>query len=201
MRPPPNPLLRMAVRLSIASVAWGSVTGIAAIVIALRTRSLALAGYGLDASIDAAASAVLIWRFAVERREPHRAQEVERWAHRAIGIALLAAGVYVGFEALRALAAGGPEPHRSLAAVVLAVASVLALPPLAYAKYRTAKLLRSRALRSDSVLTGVAALLAAFALVGILVARLFGIGWADAIAALLIALILLREARDALRSR
>jgi divalent metal cation (Fe/Co/Zn/Cd) transporter len=201
MHLPPGPLLRTAIRLSMASVAWGTVTGIAAIVIALRTRSLALAGYGLDASIDAAASAVLIWRFAVESREPHRAQEVERWAHRAIGIALLAAGLYVGFEAVRALASGGAGPHRSAAAVALSVVSVLALPPLAYAKYRTAQRLGSRALRSDSVLTGIAALLAAFALIGILVARLWGVGWADAVAGAVIAVILLREAGDALRSR
>jgi divalent metal cation (Fe/Co/Zn/Cd) transporter len=201
MPPPPNPLLRTAIQLSIASVAWGTVTGIAAIVVALASRSLALAGYGLDASIDAAASAVLIWRFSVEGRAPHRAQEVERWAHRAIGIALLAAGLYVGFEAGAALATDKAGPHHSSAAVALSVASVLALPPLAYAKYRTARRLGSRALRSDSVLTGIAALLAAFALIGILAARLFGIGWGDTAAALVIALILLREAWDALRAR
>jgi divalent metal cation (Fe/Co/Zn/Cd) transporter len=201
MHLPSSPLLRTAIRLSMASVAWGTVTGIGAIVIALRTRSLALAGYGLDASIDAAASAVLIWRFSVESREPHRAQEVERWAHRAIGIALLAAGLYVGFEAVRALASGGAGPQRSAAAVALSVASVLALPPLGYAKFRTAQRLGSRALRSDSVLTAIAALLAAFALIGILVARLWGMGWADAVAGAVIAVILLREAGDALRSR
>ena len=201
MPPPPDPLLRTAIRLSIASVAWGTVTGIAAIVIALASRSLALAGYGLDASIDAAASAVLIWRFSVEGRAPHRAQEVERWAHRAIGIALLAAGLYVGFEAGAALATDKAGPNHSAAAVALSVASVLALPPLAYAKYRTAGRLGSRALRSDSVLTGIAALLAAFALISILAARLFGIGWGDTVAALVIALILLREAWDALRAR
>lgn len=201
MHLPPTPLLRTAIRLSMASVAWGTVTGIAAIVVALRTRSIALAGYGLDASIDAAASAVLIWRFAVESSEPHRAQEVERWAHRAIGVALLAAGLYVGFEAVRGLVSGDAGPQRAAAAVALSVASVLALPPLAYAKYRTAQRLGSRALRSDSVLTGIAALLAAFALIGILVARLWGVGWPDAVAGAVIAVILLREAADALRSR
>lgn len=194
-------LLRTAKRLSVASVVWGGVTGIGASAIAFATGALALAGYGLNASIDAAASAVLIWRFTIEGRHPHRAEEVEAWAHRAIGVALLAAGLYVGAEAVRALVGSHGAPERSVAAVVLSVASVLALPPLAYAKYRTAGRLGSRALHSDSVLTGIAALLAAFVLIGTVLARLYGTNWADPVAALLIALILLRESWDALRSR
>lgn len=195
-----DPVLRRAIRLSAMSVAWGAVIGTVALALAVDTGSLSLAGYGLDAAIDAAASAVLIWRFRVEGREPHRAEEVERLAHRAIGFALLAAGVYVGAQAVRTLAAGSAGPRHSSAAIALSAVSIVALPPLAWAKWTTARRIASRALRSDSMLTAIAALLAGFALLGILLSRWFGASWADPVAALVISAILVREAWDALRS-
>jgi divalent metal cation (Fe/Co/Zn/Cd) transporter len=199
--PPRSALLREAIRLSTISVAYGTLAGVAAIVFAVAARSLSLLGYGLDSAIDAAASAVLIWRFREESRNPHRAEEVERWAHAAIGVALLASGLYVGEEAIRALAAGRPKAGDAAAGVALAAVSVLLLPWLARAKGRVASRLPSPALRSDSVLTGVAALLAAVALIGIVLSRTFGFDRADPAAAAAISLVLLREAWGALRSR
>jgi divalent metal cation (Fe/Co/Zn/Cd) transporter len=70
---------------------------------------------------------------------------------------------------------------------------VLGLPPLAVAKYRTAKQLESRALRADAVLTGVAALLAGIGLAALVLSEVLGLTWADAVGALLVAAILARE--------
>jgi divalent metal cation (Fe/Co/Zn/Cd) transporter len=193
-------LLQRAIRLSVASVAYGTLAGTTAVAIGLVTHSLSLLGFGLDSAIDAAASAVLIWRFREETRSPHRAEEVERWAHISIGVALLAASLYVGEEAIRSLVAGPGKSGHGVAGVLLAAASVMVLPWLARAKARVADQLGSPALRSDSVLTGVAALLAAVALIGILLDRALGLGRADPVAAVAIAVVLLREAWTALRS-
>ena len=67
------------------------------------------------------------------------------------------------------------------------------LPPLALAKYRVARRLASGALRADSVLTAVAALLALISLTSLAAAEGLGLWWSDAIAAVFVAVVVLRE--------
>jgi divalent metal cation (Fe/Co/Zn/Cd) transporter len=184
--------LRRAILLSLISVVWNGLAGGAAVVVALSTGSLALLGFGFDAAVDSVASIALIWRFAAERDQPHRADRVERLAAAVVGAVLVVLGVYLGFEAVRALT--GRSPHEtSMAAVALLVASAIVLPPLGIAKRRLAERLGSGALRSDSVLTLVAALLAVVGLVSAALSATMGLWWADAVGGLLVAIVLLRE--------
>lgn len=184
--------LRRALVLSALSIGWSGVVGSIAVAAALGSGSLSLLGFGVDALIDATASAALIWRFTVEKRQPERAHRVEAAAERLIGVALVLLALYLGVSAVRSLLVQAhPEPD--VVGVVLLVASVLALPLLALAKYRVAAQLRSGALRADSVLTGAAAVLAAIGLVSIGATEAFGFWWADAVAALVVAVIVLRE--------
>jgi divalent metal cation (Fe/Co/Zn/Cd) transporter len=178
--------------LSAISVAWSGVVGSIAVYIALVSGALTLLGFGFDAVIDAVASVTLIWRFAVESAQPERAARVERTAERVIGMTLIVLSVYLVASALRALAAQS-HPEGSVAGVALLLASVVVLPALAVAKYRVAAGLGSGALRADSVLTGVAALLAAIGLASLAASNSLGFWWADAAAALVVALILVRE--------
>jgi divalent metal cation (Fe/Co/Zn/Cd) transporter len=149
--------------------------------------------------IDAVASVVLVWRFMVEARQPHRADRVEQAAERAVGLALIALSVYLALGALRVLVAGG-YPETSTIALVLLIASVLVLPPLALAKNRVAGPLDSGALRADSVLTAVAALLALISLVSLAASDALGLWWADAAAALVVSVIVVREGWGSLRA-
>ncbi len=73
------------------------------------------------------------------------------------------------------------------------------LPPLAIAKYRVAAHLGSGALRLDSILTAVAAVLAAISLASLAASNVLGLWWADAVAALIVGAILLREGWQSLR--
>ncbi len=175
-----------------ASVAWGSAVAVAGLILGISTRSLALIGLGLDAAIDAGASTILVRRFAGEARDPARADHLERIAHRVIAATLLLAAAYILVSSGRALVAGD-APNDSTANVILAAAAVLVLPPLAMAKRRVATTLRSRALASDALLSGIAALLAAVALAGMVVNRLFGLARADASAAFVIGLVVAFE--------
>jgi divalent metal cation (Fe/Co/Zn/Cd) transporter len=184
-------LLKRAVALSLVSVVWNGIAGSAAVVFALLSGSLALAGFGVDAVIDSAASVALIWRFSVETTEPHRAARVERAAERIVGLSLIATGAYIAAGAVRALATG-THPESSLEAAGLLVASLIFLPPLAIAKRRVAQRLNSGALRGDSILTAFAAVLAAISLATI-VLDAFGLWWADSVGALLVAALVLRE--------
>jgi divalent metal cation (Fe/Co/Zn/Cd) transporter len=184
--------LRRALWLSGLSVAWNGLAGSIAVYAALATGSLSLLGFGADAVIDSAASVALIWRFHVETREPERAAHVEHIAERVVGAALVALAVYLVIGSLRALAAQS-HPEGSFVSVALLAASVIALPPLALAKNRVARQLGSGALRADSILTAVAALLALISLASLAASEALGLWWADATAALLVALIVLRE--------
>jgi divalent metal cation (Fe/Co/Zn/Cd) transporter len=184
--------LRRALALSALSIAWSGVAGSLAIFAAVVSGSLSLLGFGADAVIDAVASAALIWRFTAESRQPEHAHRFERRAERTVGLALIALALYLAVGSVRSLAAQA-HPETSSASVALLLASAVVLPLLAIAKYRVAGRLRSGALRADSVLTAAAALLALISLASLAATDAFGLWWADAVAALIVAVILVRE--------
>ena len=193
-------LLARAIRLSFASIALNAVMGGLAIGAALLSGSLALLGFGLEAVIDSAASVALVWRFRTERSSPDRAERVERAAETVIGAVLLLFAAYLAVLSVRAIAVG-EHPEPTTVGLMLLIASVVLLPPLARAKYVVARDLGSGALRADSLLTAITALLAVIALAGLVLSSAFGLGWADAVGALVVALILAREGRSSFAVR
>ena len=194
-------LIAAALRLSFFTIAWNGLIGASAFVIALVTGSLALAGFGRNALLDSSASAVLVWRFTHERRDPLAAERVERQAQAVVVVAMMAVGLYVAVEAVRVLA-GGSHADESALGFVLAAVSLLVLPLLGRQKLRVAAALPSPALRGDGVLTLAAAALAAITLLALFVTSAYGWWWADPVAALIIALGLVAEGvRVAVRHR
>jgi divalent metal cation (Fe/Co/Zn/Cd) transporter len=186
------PYLRRAVWLSALSIAWSGIAGSVATYAALASGSLSLLGFGVDAVIDSVASMVLIWRFRVETRSPERAARVEHMAERVVGFALIALALYLVIGAARSLA-NQSHPESSTLSLVLLLASAVVLPPLAFAKYRVAGQLGSGALRLDSILTVVAAVLALISLASLASSEAFGFWWADAIGAIVVAGLIARE--------
>ena len=191
--------LRAALVLSGLSIAWSGLAGSLAVYGALVGGSLTMLGFGVDAVIDAVASCVLVWRFLAEGREPERAARVEHVAERVVGFVLITLAVYLVAGSLRSLALQA-HPETSFESLVLLIASTVALPPLAIAKYRVAARLGSGALRLDSILTAVAASLAAISLVSLAASDALGLWWADAVAALVVAAIVVREGWGSLRA-
>ena len=185
-------LLRRAVVLSVLSIVLNGLAGLTAVVAGLTSGSLSLLGFGFDAAIDSVASIALVWRFRIETREPERADRAERVAEGIVGGVLFVLAAYLAVSALQALAANA-QPRGTVIGMALLVFSLAALPPLALAKYRVAEKLRSRALRADSFLTGIAALLALVSLVGLGLSEAFDIRWADAVGALVATVALARE--------
>ena len=184
--------LRRALVVSVASVLWSGAVGSVAVATALSSGSLSMLGFGVDAVVDAAASVALIWRFGAEARQPARAAQVERTAEAVVGLALVALAVYLALASIRSLIEARSPVAGPLAVAVLVV-SVVLLPPIALFKYRVAAQLESGALRADSVLTGVAAVLAGISLLGLSATTKLGRWWADALAALIVAAVILRE--------
>ncbi len=193
-------LVRGALWISAASVVWALAVGTSAVVVGARTRSVALLGFGLESGVDGVASAVLLWRFSAESRFAATADRVEDVARRAIGAVLVAVAVYVGAAASRSLIAHTVTAP-SGTAILLAAASVLVLPVLSVTKLRLASSLRSRALHADGVLSGAGAALALAVLLGRILGGALGWAWADPVAAMLIAGVVVVEGVRALPAR
>ena len=160
-----------------------------------------MAGLGLTALLDSSASVVLVWRFRTERHDPVAAEQLERRAQAVVSLTMIVVALYVGVQSIRALV-DGAHPETSAFGLILATASLVVLPWLAWLKLRVASRLASRALRGDGVLTAASAALAAVALAALILNSAFDWWWADPAAALLIASALAIEAmRIAVRHR
>jgi divalent metal cation (Fe/Co/Zn/Cd) transporter len=179
-------LVTSALRLSFFTIAWNGVVGGLALVISILDDSPALAGFALNALLDASASVVLVWRFSRERSDPVAAERLERRALYGVAAAMVVVALYVGFQAVRSLAESS-HPEASVFGAVVAAASVVVLPWLGRLKLQVAAGLGSGALRGDGVLTLASGALAATTLVALVVNAAFDWWWADPIVALLIA--------------
>lgn len=185
-------LLRRALELSALSVGCSGVVGIVAVVAGLTSGRLALLGFGFDAAIDSVASVVLFWRFVIERTHPHHAERAESVAEVLVSAVLVVLAAYLAYGAITALASGA-HPAASEVGIAISIVSLIVLPPISLAKRRVATALGSGALRADSVLTGIAAILALVSLLGFVLTEAFGLAGADAVGGLVVAAVLGRE--------
>jgi divalent metal cation (Fe/Co/Zn/Cd) transporter len=191
-------LLLAATLWSALSLAWAALVGVTSVVAGVAASSVALVGFGANSVLDGSASAVLVWRFRHEHMGTADADAVERRAALAVGLALIAIGLYLAVSALSALT-GHSEPEPSTVGIVLTASSVCVFPVLARAKLGLAAALRSPALRGDGVLSLAGAVLAAATLTSLLLDAAFDWWWADAAAALFISAALLVEGSRTIR--
>jgi divalent metal cation (Fe/Co/Zn/Cd) transporter len=193
-------LLRRGLLLEYLTVGWNIVEGLVAVGVGVASGSIALLGFGLDSFVESISGTVLIWRLRAERLGAHaeRVETVERRATRLVGVAFLVLAAYVAPEALRSLMrAEGPDA--SLIGIVLTAVSIPVMLWLASAKRKTGEALGSRALVADSRQTRACWYLSVAALAGLGANALLGWWWADPVAALGIALLLVREGLEAVR--
>jgi divalent metal cation (Fe/Co/Zn/Cd) transporter len=194
-------LIETALRLSFVTIGWNGIVGASALAAAFVSASPALAGFALNALLDSSASVVLVWRFRRERKSPAAAAHLERRAVGWIAMAMLLVALYVGVQAMRALASGS-HPKESVFGAVLAALSLVFLPWLGTRKLQVGTRLRSPSLRGDALLTLAAAALAGLTLAALVLNAALGWWWADPVAALVIAAGLGAEAiRVAIRHR
>jgi divalent metal cation (Fe/Co/Zn/Cd) transporter len=192
-------LLRSAVLYSFASVGWGVLSGICGVFVGIAGHSVALLAFGLGALLDAIASAVLIRRFGLERRDPPRADALERSGLRIVGWLLVGAGIYVIGEAVRSLLSES-EPGTVLAPAIITGTSAAVLAGLGRGKLKLSRTLGSRALRADATLSLLGSVLSISILLGLGLEAAFGWRWIDPAAALAVSAVLFREGGLAIRA-
>jgi len=161
----------------------------------LAASSIALIGFGADSLIESFAGFTVAWRFANPRAA---SEDAERRAQRLIGASFFLLAVYIAIESMRTLL-GGDHPQTSWVGIGLAAFTLAAMPPLASAKSRLGDRLQSPATRSEGRQNMLCAYLSAALLFGLGGNAAFGLWWLDPVVGLLIAIVALREGREAWR--
>jgi len=183
-------LRQRAFALEYATIVWNVLEGLAALIAGLLAGSVALVAFGLDSSVEVFASAVVVW----ELRGADRSRE--RQAVKAIGVAYLVVAVYVLLDAGNALRVAN-RPETSPIGMLLLGSTVIVMAALGTAKLRVGRALGSATVVADGRFSLVDGSLAGAVLIGLLLTALLGWWWADALLAIGIALLALREGREA----
>lgn len=192
--------LQAAVRLEVFTIGWNIVEGVIAVTAALLAGSVALLGFGVDSFVESTSGAVLLWRLLAERRgaDSVRIEELDRRAHRLVGLSLFLLAAFVVTDATYTLATAA-HPSPSIVGIVLTSVSLAIMMWLARAKRRAAGALRSRALEADAFQTTACWWLSLIALGGMGLNAGLGWWWADPAAAIAMCFFLVREGREAWR--
>lgn len=193
----PVALVRRGLRLEYATLGW-NVVGVAVVAFAAwRSRSVALAGFGLDSLIEIFASIVVVWQltaYGAAATVATRLKARERRALRLIGGAFLALAVYVAAQVLYTLLTHR-HPDPSPGGMAWLAATFVAMVALAVSKRRTGAALGNPVLASEAQVTMVDVYLAASVLVGLTLNAFLGWWWADPLSASLIVYYGIREWR------
>ena len=197
-----GPLLRRAVRLEAATVGWNIVEGVVAVTAGTLASSIALVSFGVDSFVETASAGVVGWRLRAELRghaDEERAEALERRAGRIAGGLLLGLAFFIVFDAGRRLLGFGAEARESRVGILLTAISLVVMPILGWVKLRTAAALQSGALRADAYETIACSWLSLTTLIGLILNALFGLWWADPVAALAIVPLIIREGLEGWR--
>ncbi|MGW1205038.1 cation transporter [Streptomyces cyaneofuscatus] len=199
----PSPARRDAlarrIRLVVAAtIAYNVIEAAVALTAGTIASSSALIGFGLDSVVEVSSATAVAWQFSARDHAVREARE--KAALRIIAVSFFALAAYVSVDAVRALAGDG-EAERSVTGIALAALSLAIMPFLSAAQRRAGRELGSASAVADAKQTLLCTYLSAVLLVGLLLNALLGWSWADPVAALAIAVIAVKEGRDAWRGR
>lgn len=186
-------MIATALRLVTLSVVFGVLSGTVSVVTGLQDGSLGVLAVGLSVLADVTGSAVLIWRFRADQRQPRSPGTRERPAAFVVAIALAVVAATLAAGSAAALASRS-RPGTSDVTLVAAAVSLAVLTPLAFAKRRTGRRIPSRALQGDGTLSGIGAATSLLALAALVLYHALGWWWADRAAALVVTVIAAAEA-------
>ncbi len=187
-------LERRARLLAWGGNAWHVVEFAIAVGAGVAAGSVALVAFGIDSLIELAAGGVVVWLFTGGRGQSGSA---ERRAQQLIAVSFFGLAVYVVAESARSFS--GAHPEVSYVGIALAAVTAPTMPLLARAKRRVGRELGSRATESEGGQNMVCAYLSVALLAGLGANALLGWWWADPLAGVAIAVVAVREGREAWR--
>ena len=186
-------------RLEYFTIAWNALEGLVAVVAGAMAGSISLVGFGIDSFIEVTSGSVLLWRMSVDA-EVHRRELNERRALRIVGVCFLLLAAYIAYESALDLWSRR-APEHSIPGIVLACVSLVVMPLLSRAKRKVGTALGSAAMHADAKQTEFCTYLSAILLAGLLLNALFGLWWADPVAALIMVPIIAKEGIEGLQGK
>ena len=184
--------------VALASLAIGVLLVVAKLVVGLLTGSLGILSEAAHSFLDLAASAFTLVAVRTSRKpadteHPYGHGRTENLAAFAEGVLLLVTAVLIAFEAIRRLASGGASVNPAGYAFALLIATLVIEAVRAAVLRRVGRLASSEAMLADAT-NRLSDVLATLAVLAGLAAVRMGVAWADSVAALLVAGIILRAA-------
>ena len=192
-------LYRTASYLALITIFYNILEGVVSVWLGATDESMALFGFGLDSFVEVI-SGIGIWHMVTRLGggSPDERDSFERTALRITGAAfyLLAVGLAVG------AAASLLQQHRPVATtwgVAVSLISILTMWLLIRAKVKVGTALNSAAILADAACTRTCLQLSVVLLLASVGYWLTGIGWFDGVGSLGIAVLSVREGREALQ--
>ena len=194
-------LLQEARLAQVLTVGWMVIEAVIAIIAGIVARSVALTAFGVDSGVELFSSVVVLHRL-LQRSESEERGSLsggERRASRLVGYALYGLIAYIVLSAIVSLSLR-LEPQRSPVGIGLTIASLGIMAALWRWRLGLADRLGSPALRGDAACSMVCLYMAAVALAGLVLNQLFGLWWADPLAALALIWWIRGEAKEAIEA-
>ena len=170
-----------------------------AVVAGAIAGSISLVGFGIDSFIEVMSGSVLLWRMSVDE-DVERRERNERRALQVVGISFLFLAVYIAYESVMDLWSRR-APEYSIPGIVLACVSLVVMLLLSRAKRKVGRALGSAAMHADAKQTEFCTYLSAILLAGLLLNTLFGLWWADPVAAVIMVPIIAKEGIEGLQGK
>lgn len=191
-------LLKTAFILSIITIAYNIVEGLASTAFGYADETLALFGFGVDSFVEVISGlgiGHMVWRM---RRSP--VNERDRFERQAlyvtgIGFFLLAAGLVIGsvFNIIY-----GITPYTTIPGIIISALSIITMRVLYSYKVKTGKALDSAPIIADANCTKTCFYLSFILLVSSICYELFRINYIDIIGSLGIAWFAFREGKESI---
>ena len=186
-------------RLEYFTIVWNALEGLVALIAGTIAGSISLVGFGVDSFIEVTSGAALLWRMSVDANALTRERN-EKVALRIVGICFLALAAYIACDSISDLVLKH-APDRSVPGIALASVSLIVMPLLSRAKNTVGNALGSAAMNADARQTEFCAYLSVILLIGLLLNAIWGLWWADPLAAALMAPIIGKEGIERLQTR
>ena len=191
--PSTDGLNRRALLLEYATIFWNIGEAVFTITLGSIAGSLALISFGTVSVVEVFASSVVVWHVRTGSNDDH---------YQRTGLALrLIAGAFALLSTALIVAAigdltSGRRPGESPWGIAYLAITAVVMFGLATLKRRTANLLGSEPLHSEATVTFLDGVLSTTTLTGLALNAYAGWWWADPIAALLVGVAALNEARE-----
>jgi len=187
---------RRVIRIQALTLVWMSVEAVVSSGAAWFARSPALLGFGGDSAVELLSAAIVLWRFY----SPSRGDHAEQQAARIAGGLLFVLAAFVALASILTLL-GHVEARPTPIGIVVLILAAVVMPWLARQKRRLSATTGSAALRADAAESAVCGYLALISLAGLGVNAIWGVRWADPVAALALLPLILHKGWEAMKGK